>query len=301
MALEDLDIDWDYLLERIERLMDMGEEYLNRQLAIYAPDPSAFDQYCAFRWQGGEGGGFLAEIVHPDIPDPGDLVGIDDVLQRLRQNTGQFAAGHPANNVLLWGERGTGKSSAIKSLLREFAARRVRMVEVQKEDLYHLPVIIGTLRPLPYRFVLFCDDLSFDESEAGYRELKALLEGGLEARPENVLVYATSNRRHLMPERMEENIGAGEIHPEETVSEKLSLSDRFGIAMGFYAMSRETYLAIVRHLARKRGLQISAKRLDEQAWQWAVWRGARSGRVARQFVDDLTGRLALAGKVRKTP
>ena len=297
MAIDDLDIDWDSLFERLERLLDLGDAFLSRQLAEPALDPGVFTEFNAFRWQRQGRSGGLVPVAHPDLPDPADLLGIDRTLARLRQNTRQFVAGHPANNVLLWGERGGGKSSAVKGMLREFAAEGLRLVEVQKEDLFQLPAITALLREAPCRFVLFCDDLSFDESEVSYRELKALLEGGIESRPENVLVYATSNRRHLMPERITENTGETEIHPEELVSEKLSLSDRFGITLGFYPMPQETYLAIVRHLAARRSLALPEAELERAALQWALGRGARSGRVARQCIDDISGRLALGEKV----
>lgn len=298
MPFSELEIDWNDLLQRLGRLMAAGEEALAR-LAEDRPDPELFRSHAAFLWQRRKpsGSGYLAEVAFPDLPELDDLLGIGRALARLRQNTLQFVKGFPANNVLLWGERGGGKSSAVKGLLSEFAPQGLRLVEVRKEDLFELPVITSHLRNLPYRFLLFCDDLSFDESEVAYRELKALLEGGIQARPENVLVYATSNRRHLMPERFRENTGEEEIHPEEAVSEKLSLSDRFGITLGFYPMSQETFLAIVRHLAERRGLRIGAEELEREALQWALLRGARSGRIARQFIDDLNGRLALEGRI----
>ena len=295
MTLEELEIDWDYLLERLERLLDLGEEYLEERLSTPESAPELLAECMAFRWRRHQAGGYLEGVVHPDLPEHSDLLGIEPAIDRLRRNTRQFLHGLPANNILLWGERGGGKSSAVKGLLREYGERGLRLVEVQKEDLFQLPAIAACLRGRNYRFILFCDDLSFDESEAGYRELKALLEGGVEARPENVLVYATSNRRHLLPERLQENSGEAEIHPEETVAEKLSLSDRFGISLGFYPMRQETYLAIVHHLSHKRGLKITARDLDAEALNWSRNRGARSGRVARQFVDDLTGRLGLQG------
>ena len=291
--MDTLNIDWDYLLERIESLMDMGEEFLSRKLAEYEIDPEIFESLVAFRWIRQNQSGFLGGVTHPDIPDRKNLIGIDKSLTKLYQNTLQFVNHLPANNVLLWGERGCGKSSSVKSLLREFAPEGLRLIEVQKEDLFQLPEITARLRALEYRFILFCDDLSFDESEPGFRELKALLEGGVEARPGNVLVYATSNRRHLIPERFEENNGRAEIHPEETVSEKLSLSDRFGITLGFYPMTKATYLEIIRHHAKQRELPIDEADLETLAWQWALERGGRSGRIARQFIDDLTGCLAL--------
>lgn len=293
MPFNTVDIDWSYLLDRLERLMDLGEEYLTRKLEEAPFEPALFTTTLAFRWQQEGQTGYFHPIAFPDLPDHRDLIGIDRALQRLRQNTLQFVHGVPANNILLWGARGSGKSSAVKGLLQEFASSGLRLIEVRKEDLFQLPAITGLLRPLPQRFVLFCDDLSFDESEVDYRELKALLEGGLEARPDNVLIYATSNRRHLMPERWEDNGDRGEIHPEEAVAEKLSLSDRFGLTLSFYPASQTTYLEIIRHLASQRNLAVDPQGLETEALQWALQRGARSGRVARQFVDDLTGRLLL--------
>ncbi|KIH75632.1 hypothetical protein GFER_15825 [Geoalkalibacter ferrihydriticus DSM 17813] len=286
-----MNIDWAYLAEKIERLLDLSDEFLSRKLADEVDvDPQMFRDHVAFRWTHE---GLLEAVAYPDIPDSAELLGIDDILLRLRQNTRQFVAGFPANNVLLWGERGTGKSSAVKSLLREFAEQGLRLVELHKDDLYHLPIITRALRSQPFRFILFCDELSFDESETGFRELKALLQGGIEAPPPNVLIYATANRRHLMPERFAERDAEAEIHPEEAVSEKLSLSDRFGITLGFYPINQALYLDIVSHLAARRQLDISPADLEREALQWALLRGARSGRVARQFIDDLSGRLAL--------
>ncbi len=294
MIRHPIEIDWTFFVERVERLMDLGEEFLTRKLAEVETDPVIFRDYVALRWHPDA---FLEPIEHPDIPSVEDLLGLDRVLQPLHANTRQFVGGYPANNVLLWGERGTGKSSAVKSLLGSFGAEGLRLVEVRKEDLYQLPAITAALRDQPFRFIIFCDDLSFDESESGYRELKALLEGGLEAPPPNVLFCATANRRHLMPERFSDNSGESEIHSEEAISEKLSLSDRFGLSFGFYPMGQELYLSIIRHHAERRQLQIDAKDLEHSALQWALQRGARSGRVARQFIDDLTGRLALEGRI----
>jgi predicted AAA+ superfamily ATPase len=300
VRMDEIDIDWSYLLERLERLLDLGEEYLEERLSSFEPDPELFAKFIAFRWRRHGSEGYLEGVAHPDLPDHADLLGIERALSCLRQNTRQFLHSLPANNILLWGERGGGKSSAVKSLLKEFGGQGLRLVEVQKEDLFQLPAIAACLREQSFRFILFCDDLSFDENETGYRELKALLEGGIEARPENVLVYATSNRRHLLPERFQENTGEAEIHPEEAVAEKLSLSDRFGIALGFYPMGQETYLAIVRHLGQRRQLQFSPVKLEAEALRWALARGARSGRVARQFIDDLNGRLALQTMERRS-
>ena len=291
--MAELDIDWDYLLERLERLLDLSEEALERHIGPAPEENLDLAEQIAFRWVREGRTGWLQAIRHPDLPDHADLLGIDQALQRLERNTRQFLAGHPANNVLLWGERGCGKSTAVKGLLRLHADAGLRLVEVNKEDLHQLPAICGQLRELPWRFILFCDDLSFDESDSAYRELKALLEGGLEARPENVLVYATSNRRHLLPERIVDNSDAEEIHPEERIAEKLSLSDRFGITLAFYRMSQQTYLAVVRHLAARAGVGVATGDLEREALHWAMGRGTRSGRVARQFIDDLRGRLAL--------
>lgn len=294
MRLDQLEIDWNYLVERLERLLDLGEELLSRRLEPPALDPLLPQRSLAFRWQRETG---LEPVLAPDLPDLADLIGIDAALERLRQNTRQFVHGYAANNVLLWGERGTGKSSAVKGLLREFGADGLRLVEVHKEELFQLPQILRQLRPLPYRFVLFCDDLAFDENEVSYRELKALLEGGLEARPQNLLVYATSNRRHLLPERLRDNSDSDEVHPEEALSEKLSLADRFGISIGFYPLDETAFLAVVGHLAKRRRLPVEPSTLAAQACLWARLRRGRSGRVARQFVDDLEGRLALAARL----
>jgi hypothetical protein len=296
MPVSSPDIDWEYLLERLERLLDLGEEYLTRHLADFRPTPQSFEQFIAFRWQRENHSGYLAEVAYPDLPDDHDLLGIDEALTRLKRNTAQFVGGLPANNVLLWGARGNGKSSAIKCLLNIFGRDGLRLVEVQKEDLFQLPQITTCLREMPFRFILFCDDLSFTEEEVNYRELKALLEGGVEARAQNILVYATSNRRHLLPESHHDNLGDLELHPEDSIAEKLSLSDRFGITIGFYPMRQGTYLDICRHLSRQRDLSIDIPQLEKAALQWAMLRGARSGRVARQFIDDLTGQLALREK-----
>jgi predicted AAA+ superfamily ATPase len=253
-------------------------------------DTRVFDEHVAFRWVRRQDSGSIIPVEHPHLFDLDDLVGIDAARAELIRNTEQFVAGYPANNVLLWGERGTGKSSCVKGLLTMFSSRGLRMIEVHKNDLPGLSYIVRCLRNVPHRFVLFCDDLSFDEGEISYRELKAVLEGGIEERPENVLLYATSNRRHLMPEPMDDNLGR-EIHPEEAVSEKLSLADRFGLNLSFYPFSQETYLSIVEHYACKMGLPIEKKDLRTEALRWALGKGQRSGRAARQFIDDLAGRL----------
>lgn len=281
------------LIPLLKELICLGERALQGQLLPESLSPEEFSKRVAFRWQRNSRGGALRAIDYPDLFSLGDLRGVERQVNLLRRNTQQFLKGFPANNVLLWGERGTGKSSAVRGLLEEFSGLGLRMVEVQKGDLFDLLDIARQLRQRPERFILFCDDLSFDENEVDYRALKALLEGGLEARPGNVLVYATSNRRHLLPERITDNTDQEEIHPEERVAEKLSLSDRFGLSLGFYPVSQEGYLDIVSFLAKKERLPLHPTLLRQQALNWAGLRGSRSGRVARQFVNDLCGRLGL--------
>jgi predicted AAA+ superfamily ATPase len=203
--------------------------------------------------------------------------------------------------VLLHGERGTGKSSAVRGLLTRFGERGLRLVEVHRDDLLRLPEVLDALRGLPWRILLFADDLSFGEGEGGYRELKAALEGSLAAPPDNVRIVATSNRRHLLPERRSDNAAArldedGELHLGEALEEKLALADRFGLVIGFYGFDQRTYLEIVERYAKQAGLALSGDALREQALRFALERSSRSGRTARQFVDDLAGRLALAAR-----
>lgn len=280
----------DGVLTKIEQLIDRIEGLV----AAYLPPPeteaSAFSNHMAFRWISWKDGGRIVPVHFPHLFDLNDLVGVDFARDELIRNTAQFVEGYPANNVLLWGERGTGKSSCVKGLLKLFAASGLRIVEVQKNDLLGLSQIVRSLRGIPYRFILYCDDLSFDEGEISYRELKAVLEGGIEEKPENVLLYATSNRRHLMPEPMDDNLGR-EIHPEEAVSEKLSLADRFGLTLSFYSFSQETYLSVVEYYAQKLQLPIERENLHIDALRWALHKGQRSGRAAKQFIDDLAGRL----------
>ena len=285
---------WDRLVTRLDGLLDRVDRLLERSDPPEERDRADFDRYWAFRWQKRGDSGTLMPVAHPHLVDLDDLTGIDDTKELLVRNTAQFVAGAPANNVLLWGERGNGKSSCVKGLLTRFASRGLRLIEVQRWDLLSLPAIVGQLRDSPFRFILFCDDLSFGEGETEYRALKPLLDGGIEERPENLLIYATSNRRHLMPEPMSDNTGSGEIHPEEAVSEKLSLSDRFGLTLGFSTFDQETYLEIVANYAERLGVTMDLDQLREEAILWALYSGRRSGRSARQFIDDLKGRLALA-------
>ncbi|SNB46081.1 ATP-binding protein [Geobacter sp. DSM 9736] len=274
----------------LERLVSRGEKIME-QLFPQAPDLAiTFAEYWAFRWERKGVSGYLVPVEHPHLVQMDDLVGIDHIRDELVRNTEQFVAGYPANNVLLWGERGNGKSSCVKALLKMFGPRGLRFIEVQRWDLLSLPAILKGLRGQDYSFILFCDDLSFGEGE-DYRGLKTLLDGGLEERPENVLIYATSNRRHLLPEPMSDNIGGGEIHPEEAVSEKLALSDRFGLTLGISTFDQETFLSIVEKYARSLNLPVPFEELRREAIRWALHGGRRSGRGARQFIDDLAGRL----------
>lgn len=285
---------WEGVLDSLERLLTRAERLLERD-APSPVDTASFVAHWAFRWERGGHGGRIVPVEHPHLVDLADLVGVDYARDELVRNTEQFVAGYPANNVLLWGERGNGKSSCVKGLLKIFAPRGLRLVEVQRWDLLGLPAIVQQLRGEPFRFILFCDDLSFGEGEADFRGLKTFLDGGVEERPENVLIYATSNRRHLMPEPMSDNTGAAEIHPEEAVSEKLSLSERFGLTLGFSPFDQETYLSIVEHYAERLDLPVGRESLRKEALLWALYSGRRNGRGARQFIDDLAGRLKVQG------
>ena len=287
---------WENVAGRLESLLGRAERLLEEHLPGAGYDPSLFEEWIAFRWERRGRGGRLVPVRHPHLVDLDNLVGIDFSRDDLVRNTEQFVSRLPANNVLLWGERGTGKSSCIKGLLSLFAQRGLRLVEVERTDLSTLPGLLELLRGDSRRFIIFCDDLSFAEGDASYQELKTLLDGGLEERPENTLIYATSNRRHLMPEPMAENLD-GEIHPEEAVSDRLSLADRFGLHLGFYRFDQATYLRIVERYSEKAGLAVARKDLHRDALRWALQRGQRSGRAARQFVDDLCGRTRLAERV----
>lgn len=271
---------------------------LAEALASYFYDHGTglFGRYRAFRWTRRGHTGHLEGISHPDPIRLEELIGYERERGLLIENTEHFLRGYPANNVLLYGERGTGKSSSIKALLHAYGDRGLRLIEVPKQYLADFPYILAQLRGRRERFVIFVDDLSFDEHETVYKELKAVLEGGLEARPENVVVYATSNRRHLIVERFSDHDApdSGEIHVMDTVQEKLSLSDRFGLRLFFIAPDQQRYLEIVRGLAAQRGLRIAPEELERRALQWAAWQNGRSGRTARQFIDFLTAQLAQA-------
>jgi uncharacterized protein len=222
------------------------------------------------------------------------LQGIDRVRDILLDNTSRFADGLPANNVLLWGARGMGKSSLIKAVHAAINAKsphRLVLVEIHREDIPSLPRLLTLLRETDRRCVLFCDDLSFDAQDTSYKALKAVLDGGIEGRPDNVVLYATSNRRHLLSRDMIENERSTAINPGEAVEEKVSLSDRFGLWLGFHACDNETYHAMVRGYAERYGLDLPPDQLKAEANEWAITRGARSGRVAWQYIQDLAGRL----------
>src|SRR3954447_5240991 len=224
----------------------------------------------------------------------GLLRGIDRVRDILLENTQRFAAGLPANNVLLWGARGTGKSALVKAThaaINEAKPHALALIEIHREDIPSLPRLLSLVRGSSRQCLLFCDDLSFDQNDASYKSLKAVLEGGIEGRPGNVVLYATSNRRHLMSRDMIENERSTAINPAEAVEEKVSLSDRFGLWLGFHNCDQDTYLAIVEKYARRYGLELPNETLRAQANEWSITRGARSGRVAWQFIQDLAGRL----------
>jgi predicted AAA+ superfamily ATPase len=290
-------------LERVLELLELGlEEGLGRPIRA-----TEFELHRAFRWDARRSvasmavRGRLVPIREPLEFELESLLGVERSLERLVRNTEQFLHGLPANHVLLHGERGTGKSSAVRGLLTRYWDRGLRLVEVHKSDLIELPEILDALHGLPYRMLLFADDLSFDEGEGGYRELKAALEGSLAAPPENVRIIATSNRRHLIPERRADQAAArlddsGELHLGEALEEKLALSDRFGLVLGFYGFDQPTYLRIVEHYAKQAGLGVAEESLRADALRWALDRASRSGRTARQFVDDLAGRRGLEAR-----
>jgi predicted AAA+ superfamily ATPase len=226
------------------------------------------------------------------------LKGIDRMRDTLLENTERFAKGLPANNALLWGARGMGKSSLVKAVHAQVAAQMkgkagFKLVEIHREDIESLPVLMSMLRDAPHRFIVFCDDLSFEHEDTSYKSLKAVLEGGIEGRPDNVILYATSNRRHLMAREMMENERATAINPGEAVEEKVSLSDRFGLWLGFHRCSQDEYLAMVEGYVAHYKIPVDAETLRREALEWATTRGARSGRVAWQFVQDLAGRLGV--------
>jgi len=282
------------LVARAEALVARLEGVLPHPLT--APDWNASTAF-RYRTRGGTGGR-LEPVRHVAAIRLASLVEVEAQKERIVRNTEQFVTGKAANNMLLTGARGTGKSSLIKACLNEFAARGLRLIEVDKSDMIDLPDIVDLVADRPERFVIFCDDLSFDEGEPGYKALKSILDGSVAESTENVLIYATSNRRHLVPEYMKENLSYrhtedGEVHPGEVIEEKISLSERFGLWVSFYPFSQDEYLAIIAEWLRGFGVgaeAIAAAR--QESLVWALERGSRSGRVAYQFAKDYAGRHA---------
>ena len=285
-------------LAALESLVTRAERVLARVESLLPPSPASTDWSAstAFRYRRRGDAGVIEPVRHVARMALDDLKEVDAQKERLVRNTAQFVEGRPANNVLLTGARGTGKSSLIKACLHAYAPRGLRLIEVDKDDLVHLPLIVDAVDGRPERFVIFCDDLSFDAGESGYKALKSVLDGSIAAAGDNLLVYATSNRRHLLPETMKDNLAAtytdeGELHPGEAVEEKISLSERFGLWISFYPFSQPEYLQIVNQWLGHFGLDagaIEAARGD--ALVWALERGSRSGRVAYQFARDRAGR-----------
>jgi len=280
-----------HLIDRAEALLARIEAVVPHPLG--APDWNAS---IAFRYRKRGGSGLIEPVRHVASIRLGSLVEVGPQKERLLRNTEQFVAGHGANNVLLTGARGTGKSSLIKACLNEFSSRGLRLIEVDKTDLVDLPDIVDLVAERPERFIVFCDDLSFDEGEPGYKALKSILDGSISEASDNVLIYATSNRRHLLPEYMKENLSYrhtedGEVHPGEVIEEKISLSERFGLWVSFYPFSQDEYLAIVAEWLRS--FKVDAEAIAaarQEALVWALERGSRSGRVAFQFAKDYAGR-----------
>ena len=282
-----------HLMTRAEALLARLEAVLPHPLT--APDWAAA---IAFRYRKRGDSGWIEPVRHVAPIRLASLVEVEPQKERLLRNTEQFVAGRGANNVLLTGARGTGKSSLIKAVLNEFAPQGLRLIEVDKADLVDLPDIVDLVAERPEKFIVFCDDLSFDEGEPGYKALKSILDGSVSQSSDNVLVYATSNRRHLLPEYMKENLSYqhtedGEVHPGEGVEEKISLSERFGLWVSFYPFNQDEYLAIVAQWLRGLGVGealVSAAR--QESLVWALERGSRSGRVAFQFAKDYSARHA---------
>jgi len=287
-------------MDKLEQFLNRAEALLGRLEGMLPPTAPSVDWSAsvAFRWRKRQGRGYLQPVPAVSSITLGDLQNIDRQKALIEQNTQQFVRNLPANNVLLTGARGTGKSSLIKACLNAYAKDGLRLIEVDKDDLHDLGDITELIVSRPERFIVFCDDLSFEEGESGYKALKVALDGSISAQSDNVLIYATSNRRHLLPEYMSENetykhTSDGEIHPGEVVEEKISLSERFGLWVSFYPFKQDDYLTIVGHWLRHFGCtdeQIADARGD--ALVWALERGSRSGRVAWQFARDRSGRRA---------
>jgi predicted AAA+ superfamily ATPase len=265
-----------------------------------APKPAARPDFAAadaFIWHAE--GGRLEPVTHVNRVEMSLLKGIDRMRDTLLENTERFARGLPANNALLWGARGMGKSSLVKAVhaaINSKSKGALKLIEIHREDIESLPALMALLGGAKYRFLVFCDDLSFEAADTSYKSLKAVLEGGIEGRPDNMLLYATSNRRHLMAREMMENERSTAINPGEAVEEKVSLSDRFGLWLGFHRCSQDEYLAMVEGYVKHYRIPLSGEALRTEALEWATTRGSRSGRVAWQFVQEAAGRLGVALK-----
>ena len=291
----------------VAELVSTGLALMRKASKLLPPAPKPdWSKIAAAAWCPDAGGSFVA-LDATDPIDLDDLLQIDRQKAQMQANTAQFVAGYPANNALLWGARGTGKSSLVHALLNRYREAGLRFVEVDKRGLAAIARIAAALRAEPYRFVIVCDDLSFDADDASFRELKSALEGAVFARSDNVLIYATSNRRHLIPEHLTDNLDAapreGEIHAGEAVEEKISLSDRFGLWLSFYPFKQEEYLAVARHwlsrLARRHGANCPwDETVRQAALQWALARGVRSGRSAHYFARHWVGRCLLAAQAK---
>ncbi len=285
-------------MDKLEQFLTRAEGVLARLDAMLPPATPEidWDSAVAFRWRKKQGRGFLQPVAHVSAITLGDLQNIERQKALIEQNTRQFVQGEPANNVLLTGARGTGKSSLIKACLNQYASQGLRLIEVDKDDLTDLGDIVDLISQRPERFVVFCDDLSFEDGESGYKALKVALDGSVAAQSDNVLIYATSNRRHLLPEYMKDNesyrhTDDGEIHPGEVIEEKISLSERFGLWVSFYPFKQDDYLTIVSHWLQHFGVPESqTESARHEALIWALERGSRSGRVAFQFARDWAGR-----------
>jgi uncharacterized protein len=287
------------LNEKFEQLIERAGELLSRIESILPQPLSPPDWEASTAWRyrkRSSGHGALEPVRHLAAIRLADLKEIDTQKEKIQRNTLQFVQGQPANNVLLTGSRGTGKSSLIKACLNEYAGLGLRLIEVDKADMVDLPDIVDVVAPRPEKFIVFCDDLSFEEGEPGYKALKSILDGSIAAATPNVLIYATSNRRHLLPEYMKENLSYthtedGEVHPGEVVEEKISLSERFGLWVSFYPFTQDEYLAITAQWLSWFGVDRAAiEAARPQALVWALERGSRSGRVAYQFARDYAGR-----------
>lgn len=291
---------------QLERLLARAESVLGRFEATLPPAPPLPDwkNAIAFRWRKNHGCGWLQAVRQPHPIRLADLNNIDDQKERIVANTLQFVAGKPANNVLLTGTRGSGKSSLVKAVLNEYSPQGLRLIEVDKDDLVDLADIVDLIAEREERFIIFCDDLSFEAGETAYKALKSVLDGSVAAAPDNVLIYATSNRRHLMPEYFSENLETkrvdDEIHPGEAIEEKISLSERFGLWISFYPFSQDDYLNIAYNWLRYLGVSESViDKCERDALNWALSRGSRSGRVAWQFACDLAGNQKTIRKLGK--